>query len=93
MIDNFPLTDSNYINCVTLLKDRFGQSYKLANAHMDALMNLPRPVTYHDKLQSHMRALVSLGQPPESSMFTQMVIGKLPTELKKQFAQDHNAVN
>lgn len=96
VIDNFPFNDSNYINCVTLLKDRFGQSYRLANAHMDALMNLPRPVnslsslqTFHDKVESHMRALASLGQPPESSMF----MGKLPTELKKQFARDHNTGN
>jgi len=100
VIENFPLTDSNYINCVTLVKDRFGQSYKLANAHMDTLMNLPRPVnslsslqTFHDKLKSHMRALASLGQPPESSVFTQMVMGKLPTEFKKQFARDHNTGN
>ena len=38
VIDNFPLTDSNYLNSVTLLKDRF-ESYKLVNAHMDTLIN------------------------------------------------------
>ena len=44
VIDNFPLTDMNYLHSVTLLKDRFRQPYKLVNAHMDALMNLPKPV-------------------------------------------------
>ena len=44
VIDNFPLTDMNYLHSVTLLKDRFGQPYKLVSAHMDALMNLPKPV-------------------------------------------------
>jgi len=43
-IDNLPLTDVNYDHSVALLKERFGQLYKLVNAHMDALTNLPKPV-------------------------------------------------
>ena len=73
VIANFPLTKRNYLHSVKLLKDRFGQSYKLANAHMEALMNLPKPVnslvslqTFHNKLESHMRALQSLGRPPNT---------------------------
>ena len=100
VIENFPLTDSNYLDSVALLKGRFGQAYKLVNAHMDALMNLPKPVNslsslqaFHDKLGSHMRALSSLGKSPDtySAMLTPMVLGKLPTELKKQLARDHNS--
>ena len=41
VIDNFPLTDSNYLNSVALLKNRFGQPYKLVDAHFNALTNLP----------------------------------------------------
>ena len=55
---------------MALLKDRFGKPYKLVTAHMDALMNLSKPVnnlaslqTFHDILDSHMRALQSLGKP------------------------------
>ena len=44
VIDNLPLTDANYQHSVAFLKVRFGQPYKLVNAHMDALMNLPKPV-------------------------------------------------
>jgi len=100
VIDNFPLIDKNYTHSVDLLKKRFGQPYKLVNAHMDALMNLPKPVnnltslqTFHDKLESHMRALQSLGKSHNtySAMLTPMVRGKLPNDLKKQFARDHSS--
>ena len=73
VIDNFPLTDLNYHHSVALLKERFGQPYKLVNAHMDALMGLPKPVNnlaslqvFHDKLESHMRALQWLGKSPDT---------------------------
>jgi len=71
VITNLPLCGANYLNSAKLLKDRFGQPYKLANTHMEALMNLPKPVNslaslqaFHDKLICHMRALMSLGKPP-----------------------------
>ena len=35
VIAGFPLTDSNYAQSVTLLKDRFRQPYKLVNVHME----------------------------------------------------------
>ena len=85
---------------MALLKERFGQPYKLVNAHMDALMNLPKPVNnldslqvFHDRLESHMRALQSLGKSSDTycAMLTPMVLGKLPTDLRKQFARDHNS--
>ena len=40
-----------------------------------------------------MRALRSLGKSPDtySTMLTPMVLGKLPIELKKQLARDHNS--
>jgi len=100
VIANFPLTERNYLHSVKLLKDRFGQPYKLANAHMKVLMNLPKPINslaslqaFHDKLKSHMRALQSLGRSPSSycAMLTPMVLGKLPTELRKHFAREHSS--
>jgi len=35
VIANLPLCGANYLNSVKLLKDIFGQPYKLANAHME----------------------------------------------------------
>ena len=99
VIDNLPLTDLNYEHSVALLKERFGQPYKLVDAHMNALMHLPKPVNnltslqnFHDKLESHMRALMSLGKSPDtySTMLTRMVLGKLPADLRKQFARDNS---
>ncbi|XP_065904066.1 uncharacterized protein [Dysidea avara] len=67
---------------------------------MDALMNLPKPVNnlaslqvFHDRLESHMRALQSLGKSSDTycAMLTPMVLGKLPTDLRKQFTRDHNS--
>jgi len=48
--------------------------------------------SFHDKLESHMRALQSLGKSPDtySAMLTPMVLGKLPIEVKKQFAREHH---
>jgi len=98
--DNFPLTDLNFQHSVALLKERFGQPYKLVNAHIDALRNLEKPANnlaslqfFHDKLKSHIRALESLGKSPDiyCAMLTPMLLGKLPTELQKQFARDHNS--
>ena len=40
-----------------------------------------------------MRALMSLGKPPATycAMLTPMVLGKLPPDLRKQFARDHSS--
>ena len=69
VIAGFPLTDLNYEHSVTLLKERFGQSYKLVNAHMEALLNLGKPSNslsglqaFYDSIEKHMRALSSLGK-------------------------------
>ena len=40
VVAGFPLTDVNYQHAITLLRERFGQPYKLINAHMQALLNL-----------------------------------------------------
>ena len=40
MVIGFPLTDVNYEQSVTLLRERFSQPYKLINARMQALLNL-----------------------------------------------------
>ena len=40
VVIGFPLTDINYEQSIALLRERFGQPYKLINAHMQALLNL-----------------------------------------------------
>lgn len=52
VIAGFPLTDSNYLPAVTLLQERFGQRYKIIDAHMEALLNVPPPLNTLNSLQS-----------------------------------------
>ena len=53
VVIGFPLTDVNYEQSVTLLRERFGQPYKLINAHMQALLNLANVNNTLSSLHSH----------------------------------------
>jgi len=67
VVAGFLLTDANYTHSVALLKERFGQTPKIANPHMQALMTLPKPrndvadlQNFYDYIESHIRGLSSL---------------------------------
>ena len=99
VIAGFSLTDDNYTHSVDLLKGRYGQSYKIINATMDALLNLWKPSNslsslqaFHDTIEQHMRALTSLGKASDSygAMLAPSVLSKLPAETKKYMAHDHH---
>ena len=66
----FPLTDANYSHSIDILKERFGQTDKVKNAHMQALPN-PKNVmvdlrAFYDTIEGHIRGLLSLGVTQES---------------------------
>ena len=72
-IAGLPLTNMNYGHSISLLKDRYGQSQRIINAHVQALLDLPKPVNkltslqlFHDTVASHVRCLQSLGKSPNS---------------------------
>ena len=44
-IAGFPLTELNYQHLIDLLRDRFGQPHKLVAAHMQALLEIPKPTS------------------------------------------------
>ena len=99
VVVGFPLTDVNYQHSITLLRERFGQPYKLINAHMQALLNLTNVTNtlsslqlFHDTVENRIRALDSLGKSPESygSLLIPIILGKLPKEVRKSLARDHN---
>ena len=98
VVAGFPLTDVNYIHSIALLKDRFGQSYKISNAHLDALLHLPKSSNnlaslqaFYDTLERHMRSLSALGESSKSyaSMLGQSIFSKLPIETTRNMARDH----
>ena len=98
VIGGFPLSDRNYPHCVKLLKERFGQQYKLVDAHMEALDNVSMPSNnltslqaFYDTIQNHIRALSALDKPPDSywPLLTTVILSKLPSEIKICMARDH----
>ena len=98
IIGGFPLTDTNYIHSVELLKEKYGQQYKQVDAHMEALLNAPAPShnlaslqSFHNTVQIHMRALSALDMPPESygPLLTSVILSKLPSETRTNMARDH----
>jgi len=96
-IAGFPLTSANYCQSVDLLKDRFGQTQRIVNAHMHALMNLPNPNNeirslreFHDAIENHVRGLLVLGWTTETygALLVPMVLGKLPPDTRKNLAEN-----
>ena len=98
-ISGFTLTNTNYEQAIILLKERFGQSYNIVNAHMQALLNIPKPSTnlislrqFYDNIENHIRGLSALGKSEESlgSLLTPVILGKLPVELQRNLAREQN---
>ncbi|CAC5392767.1 unnamed protein product [Mytilus coruscus] len=101
-VEGFALTNRNYETAVNLLRDRYGQTSKLIHAYMKAPMNLPAPTNdefslrfYGDKLESYLRGLESLGQTPEmyGSLLVPVVLDKLPIDIRKSIAREHERDN
>ena len=98
VIEGFPLTHTNYIQAVELLKERFGQEHQIVYAYMQGLLELPRPTstiiilrTFQEKMESYIRGLQSLGQGQESfgNLLVSVILGKLPAEVKRNMTRDH----
>ena len=83
---------------MTLLKERYGDTQKLTDAHMQALVELKSPnhtlnslQLFYDSIESHIRSLQSLGTPPEmyESMLVPTILTKLPAEIRRTLAWTH----
>ena len=93
----FPITNANYEHSIALLTQRYGQPHKLVQAHMQALLDLPSPNNslaslqlFHDSTKSHMCSLSSLEKNDSYGMLlVPIIFGKLPKEIKKNLARDH----
>ena len=101
-IAGLPLTEVNYTQSITLLKQRFGQPEKLINAHTHALIELPGPTNdlsslqlFHDITENHIRGLASLGVSKESysTILVPIILGKLPVPVRRNLARDHDRLN
>ena len=99
-VSGFSLTNSNYPKAIDLLRERIGQQHKIVQAHMHAMLNLPAPInmyaslrSFYNKLESSIRSLESLGETHEKygSLLVPIVLSKLPTEIRKHFAQENGS--
>ena len=93
------LTDANYHHAVAILVERYGQHHKIVNAHMQALLEMPSPLsnlvslhTFYDTVESHIRGLSSLGKSEHSygDLLVPIIMGKLPTDLQRNLAREHS---
>ncbi|XP_071127724.1 uncharacterized protein [Mytilus edulis] len=101
-IDGLPLTNSNYMEAIKLLKERFGQSHKITNAYMQAMLELRAPQNnllslrgYYDKLEAYIRGLESLGRSGESygALLIPIILNKLPSEIRQHLARENGSDN
>jgi hypothetical protein len=88
-ISGLKITSANYQEAIDILDKIFGNQQQIVNAHMNALLNLPKVTNVddlkalrqlHDKVESHMRGLKSLKVDSGSygSLLTPILIDKLP---------------
>ena len=95
-IGGFSLTSSNYAKAIDTLHKRFGQSSKIINAHMSALLELPQPYnrvsslkSFFDDMETNIRALEALGkfQDTFGDLLVPVTLRKLPDETKQNLAR------
>ena len=100
MIASFSLTNTSYEHSVTLLKDRYGQPQKLITAHMQALLDLPNPITtlsslqsFHDVIERHMRSPSTLGKSVDlyGDLLVPIILNKLPQKTRKNMVSKHDS--
>ena len=98
IIAGLPLTTPNYNHSVALLKERYGQSHKLIDANMKALIELPSPSNsisslqmFYDTVATHTRSLTALGKPTSEygAMLVTSMLNKLPVETRRNLARAH----
>ena len=60
VIEGFPLTHTNYIQAVELLKERFGQEHQIVYAYMQGLLELPRPTFTIEDLRQALKKEIDI---------------------------------
>ena len=85
-IAGVPLTNSNLKNAITLLADRFGQPHKIINAHMQALLDITKPVHLLSSILTEIRVLesgLSIESIKEQDSATSLPAGSFHTGFSK----------
>ena len=84
-VSGLTLSNANYNIAVAILKERFGDTQVMVDAHYVTLMDLPPATsatpslrTLYDSLEKHFRSLIALDQDVEQSVFVSMITSKIP---------------
>ena len=101
-IAGFSMTNTNYDKAISLLQERYGQTHKIIQTYMQALLDIPPPLNtvdsiriYYDKMETYVRGLESLGQTDDTygSLLVPIILNKLPGEIRKNLAREHRSTN
>ena len=101
-ITGFSMTNTNYEKAISLLQERYGQTHKIIQTYMQALLDIPPPLNtvdslriYCDKMETYVRGLESLGQTDDTygSLLVPIILNKLPGEISKNLAREHKSTN
>lgn len=99
-IRGLPLTELNYQHSISLLHERFGQTHKLINVHMQALLDIPSPTSahsslrmFHDSIENHTRGLSSLGKSEGTydDLLIPIILAKLPRDIRQNLARENTS--
>ena len=101
-IAGFSMTNTNYEKAISLLQERYGQTHKIIQTYMQALLDIPPPLNtvdnlriYYDKMETYVRGLESLGQTDDTyrSLLVPIILNKLPGEIRKNLAREQKSTN
>ena len=90
-IEGIPLTETNYTQAIKILEERFGQTHKIMNTHMQ-LLDLPNPTEsavnlrmFYDHMENHVRSLDALGKTQDTygDLLVPIITSKLPIIMKQ----------
>ena len=97
-ITGLTLTDANYDHAIDLLTQRYGQSHKIIQAHIQALSDISSPSSslsslqlFYNTIEARIRGLVALGKKEDSyeAMLVPIILGRLPSDMRKNLAREH----
>ena len=92
------MTDANYAQAISILKQRFGQQHRIVNAYMQGLINIPTPSAnlssiklFYDAMESNIRGLDAMGHYQNSygSLLIPIILNKLPRFVRQNMTREH----
>lgn len=100
-VSGLAITNNNYGKAVALLHERYGQKHMIVRAYMQALLDLPVPIStipslrsFYDKTKIYIRGLESLDEMESSygASLVPVILKKIHDEIRKTLPE-HGSSN